>query len=381
MALKKFLVCPDTFKEALPAREVASAIALGIQKVSPNAKITELPLADGGEGSLEAFRNLKDAEVIYLKTLDALGREIPSYYLIWKKDTALIELAQSAGLEKLSVVERNPLKTSTFGVGVQMEDAFKKGLKKFILFVGGSATNDGGAGLLEALGVEFFNPKDKKISPTGGKLEQICRISTEKLPVSWRDCQVSIACDVKNPLLGQRGASLVYAPQKGATADMAERLERNMRHWADLLKTYRPDFNAQLPGFGAAGGIASGLNFFLQADICSGFETIAGLIGLEKAIAASDVIFTGEGSVDGQTLEGKTPFGVAQIALKHRKPVVCLCGIRGKGYESLYAEGVTAVFSIVNGAMTLENALTQTPQLLTDTAENVVRLLHLKPKI
>lgn len=378
MAFKKFLVCPDTFKDALSAREVVHAIVVGIRRVSPDAEIIELPLADGGEGSLEAFKKLPGIETKILSAQDALGREIQSQYLILNQKTALIELAQTAGLEKLTFNERNPLKTSTYGVGQQMRHALQNGLRHFVLFVGGSATNDGGAGLLQALGVAFFDVEGNKIAVKGGNLGKIHRVDKENLSAAWLDCQIEIACDVQNPLLGNRGASRVYAPQKGADSDTVDQLELNMQHWAAFLTAINPAFNPQLPGLGAAGGIATGLSVFLNAQLHSGFGLVAELVGLEKAIAASDVIFTGEGSVDGQTLEGKTPYGVAKIAQKYQKPVLCLCGIRGKGYESLYAEGVTAVFSIVNGAMTLESALTHTATLIAETTENAVRLLQIK---
>lgn len=378
MGFIKFLVCPDSFKDALPASQVARAIAAGILKASPDAEIYELPLADGGEGSLEAFQKLKGVEAIPLQAQDALHRKMHSHYLVLNEKTALIELAQTAGLEKLTFEERNPLNTSTYGVGQQMAHARQRGLGHFVLFVGGSATNDGGAGLLEALGVGFFDSSGRKLKVNGGNLEKIHRLNLQNLTSIWRGCRIEIACDVQNPLLGSRGASQVYAPQKGANPEMVTQLEINMQHWADILISENPDFDPQLPGMGAAGGIAASLCAFLNAKLSSGFGTVAKLVNLEKAITESDIIFTGEGSVDGQTLEGKAPLGVAKLALKHSKPVVCLCGRKGSGYAALYPQGITAVFSIVNRAMPLGEALAETSTLLSQTAEDVVRLLKSK---
>lgn len=370
----QFLVCPDSFKDALPANRVADAISEAVKKVLPEAKIKKIPLADGGEGSLEALSVLSDTELIRHRAQDALHRETDCHYLIQNQQKALIELAQTAGLEKLAPGERNPLKTSTYGVGMQMAHARAKGVKNFVLFVGGSATNDGGAGLLQALGVDFYDKNGNGIKITGETLHKIARIDVRKLMKNWHNCRIEIASDVTNPLLGANGATYTYAVQKGAaTADLTQ-LEAGLQHWSDFLSLQNPKFNPQTPGMGAAGGVAAGLSNFLEVTHASGFTTIAQLTDLEKHLIKADLIFTGEGSVDGQTLSGKTPLGVAGLAKKHHKPLVCLCGKKGDDLDALYESGITALFSITDRAMNLTEALNETPILLSKTTEDVLRL-------
>jgi glycerate kinase len=373
----QFLIATDSFKDALSAQKACDAIEKGIRQVHPQAGVTKKPMADGGEGTLDVIATSENAQSLAVQTVDPLGRGIEAAYVILNQNEAFIELARASGLELLSPGERNPLKTNTFGTGTLMLDAFEKGIRKFTLGIGGSATNDMGSGLLQAMGFQFLDDQHKVFSPNGGNLNRVCHIDNSAVHPDWYQCEIRIACDVNNPLLGKHGATYTYGEQKGASPEMLKQLEQNLTHYAKQLQKIKPDLDVQQPGFGAAGGVAVGLSTFFRVQLQSGFECLANLVDLESAIRQADYVFTGEGSIDAQTLSGKTPFGVAQMAKKHNKPVICLCGRKGAGYEKLYKHGVTAVFSILDEVTTLDKALSRTEDLLEDTTINVVRLLAL----
>ncbi|MBU2525189.1 MAG: glycerate kinase [Bacteroidetes bacterium] len=373
----QFLVASDSFKDALTAYKACVAIEKGIRHVYPHAEVIKKPMADGGEGTLDVIATFENTESLVVHTVDPLGRPIRATYFILNQKEAFIELARASGLELLLASERNPLLTSTFGTGKLMSDAFEKGIRKFTLAIGGSATNDMGSGLLQAIGFRFFDKKHQELSPNGGNLNRIVRIDDSAVHPDWYLCEFNIACDVNNPLLGENGATHTYGKQKGASPSALKKLERNLAHFAEVLQTINSKLDVQQPGFGAAGGVAVGLSTFFKVQLQSGFACLANWVDLESAIRKADYVFTGEGSIDAQTLAGKTPFGVAQMAKKHNKPVICLCGRKGKGYQKLYNHGVTAVFSILDEVTSLDKALLRTEELIEDTTINVLRLLTL----
>ena len=306
--------------------------------------------------------------------LDPLGREIDSFFGILPDNSAVIEMAAASGLNLLGDDERNPMKTTTYGTGQLIKEALDYGCKRIIIGIGGSATNDGGVGMAQALGVSFLDEEGNQIAFGGGELSKISKIDVSLLDPRIKDTVITIASDVKNPLCGPNGASAVYGPQKGATPEMVETLDRNLKH---LAKTIHEQLNIDIlnvPGSGAAGGLGAGLMAFLGAKFCLGIKLVTELARLEEKIQRADLVVTGEGSTDYQTLFGKVPHGIADIAKKYSKPVICISGSLGKGYEQLYNEGIDAFFSIVNRPMSLEEAMNNAEVLLEQTAKNVIKV-------
>lgn len=370
----KILIAPDSFKECLPAKEVAKHIEIGVKKACPNANTTCLPIADGGEGSIEAILDFIKGKIIKTITNDPLNRKIESRFALSKdKKIAVIEVADIIGLNLLKKHERNPLTTSTYGVGKVIKEVLNYKCKEIIIAIGGTATNDCGAGMLSALGIKFYNKNNEVITfLNGGNLIQINRIDTSKLIPELIDIKITVACDVKNPLTGVNGTSLVYAPQKGADVTNTLLLDNNLKYFAKLIKQYLHKEVEKIPYAGAAGGLGAGLFAFLNAELYSGFEVISKTINLENTIKNSDLIITGEGKIDGQTLFGKTPFGVAQLAKKHNKPLIALCGTLGKDTDILYQYGFHLLLPIKTTSMPLSDAIKNAPSLLEQGAEKAV---------
>lgn len=371
------LLAPDSFKDSLTATEVCDSMRKGILKVNPGATIVSLPMADGGEGTLEALTAVTKGKIIFSTTFDPLMRSIESRYaILGDGETAVIELAQASGLELLKPEERNPMLTNTFGTGILILEAFNQGCRKFIICIGGSATHDVGTGILAALGIKFYDKSGNDLIPTGGNLGTITQVEQSSDFDKFSNCEFQIACDVTNPLLGVQGAAEVFSRQKGATEAQVLALEENTKSFSVLLKSQIGRDVSTLAGAGAAGGVGAGLCAFMQAKLESGFEIVARTVELEKAIRKADLIFTGEGKVDFQTQFGKTPFGVAQLAKKYEKPVFCLAGSVGEGADALYEHGVTALYSIVNQPMPLEEAIKRAPELIEQAVENIMRSMR-----
>ena len=369
----KIVIAPDSFKECLSARQVASNIALGIRKIAPNAEIYEIPISDGGEGVLEALINGVGGRRISVSVMDPLMRLIQAEYGILKDGkTAVIEMAKASGLELLKEPEKNPLITTTFGTGQLIKDALDKGCNKIIIGIGGSATNDGGVGMVRALGAKFLDDQGEEILEGGGSLGGLTTIDLSNFDDRIQNCELIVACDVSNPLSGANGASMVYGGQKGGSMEDLEFLDRNLAHYATKIKATIGIDVAQIPGAGAAGGTGAGLLAFLKGQLVNGIELILQIIKIEEFIKQADLVFTGEGKIDGQTLHGKTISGIAAMAKKHEVPVIVLTGKIGEGIDEIYNIGVSAVFSIVNQPMELKVAIDQAPVLIQDCTKNIM---------
>lgn len=373
----QLLVVPDSFKESLSAKEVADAIARGIHSVDPEITVKQLPFSDGGEGALDLLQNLFEGELVTTSTIDAMGRSIKApYFRFADRKAAWIELSQASGLAQIEVDQRNPMLASTYGTGLQIRHALDHGAEEIYLGIGGSATNDGGTGILSALGGLFSDAEGEMLLPGGGFLTELDHIDVEAIP----QFQLKVACDVNNPLLGKQGATAVYGPQKGVTPEMEPPLEAGLTNFSKHIELLTQKSVAEVPGAGAAGGCAAGLHGLLGAELVSGFELLAELSQLEEQIAASDLIITAEGRIDGQSLEGKLPVGVAKLAKKHDKPVVVLAGSIGEHLDPLYALGIDAVFSIQSKPCTLEESISNASELLESTAQRVFKLYQTAKK-
>lgn len=373
----RIVVAPDSFKENLLAVEVAKAISAGIERVIPDAEIISIPVADGGEGSVEALITATGGKIIPTSSVDALNRPIQSFYgVLGDGRTAVIEMAAASGLELLSPEERNPLITSTFGTGLLLKAALEAGFSEIILAIGGSATNDGGAGLAQALGFGLQDKNGNPIDSGGGFLGELHLIDRHQVHPLLQNVRITIACDVQNPLLGPSGATRVYGRQKGATPEMIEILEKNMKHFARVLqKEFGVNF-ADMPGAGAAGGLGAGLMAFCNARITSGFGLISQLTGLEEHITKASIVYTAEGKIDPQTLLGKTISGVAQLAKLHQVPVIALSGKIEGDMTELYKQGVTSVFAIGDRPMNLAESKSEARDLIASAAERTMRLVE-----
>ena len=370
------VIAPDSFKECLTATEVAKNVAKGIVKVVPEAEISCIPISDGGEGLLDSLVLPFEGKIYSVTVKDPLQRNVNSEYGILKDgSTAVIEMAKASGLELLKEEEKNPLITTTYGTGQLIKHALDKGCRKLIIGLGGSATNDGGVGMLKALGIKFLNKKGIELSEGGGFLNELESINTTEFDSRLKDCEVVVACDVSNPLTGMNGASFVYGEQKGGNAKQLKILDENLKRYAKLVsKIVEKDIDT-IPGAGAAGGTGAGLLAFLDAKLVNGIELILETLQLEKYIKNADLVITGEGKIDQQTLNGKTIAGIAKMAKKHKVPVIVITGKIGEGIEEIYENGVNAIYSIVNQPMDLDTALKTADVLIENCSENIMRTI------
>ncbi|GGG01456.1 glycerate kinase [Paenibacillus abyssi] len=375
----KIVIAPDSFKGSLSAKEVGLAIEKGIHRATNESVTIVIPMADGGEGTVECLVDATNGQFIEAVVKDPLGRDRKSGFgILGDGTTCVIEMAMSSGLYLIEETERNPLHTTTYGFGQLIRAGLDQGCRHFILGLGGSATNDGGAGMLQALGAKLLDKEGHPIGFGGGALDKLAEIRLDGLDPRIAESRFIIACDVDNPFVGPSGASAVFGPQKGATPEMVRQLDLNLRHFADLIAQTRGIAVHDLPGTGAAGGLSGGLLAFMDAQLDSGLSIVAKVTELEAAVKDADLVITGEGQVDFQTARGKTPCGVAQIAQKHEVPVVVLAGSIGHGIESLYEHGVSAVLSIVNRPMPLHEAMGRTAELLEQAAEQIMRIYAIR---
>lgn len=369
----KILVAPDSFKGSLSSKEVLEAISEGIRR-AVNAEIVGVPIADGGEGTVDALIASLGGRIVDVDVVGPLGNVVKSFFGILNDGTAVIEMAASSGLSLLPDNMKNPLITTTYGVGQLIKEALDKGCRKFIVGLGGSATNDGGAGMVQALGVKLLDEDGNDIPYGGGNLYKLKKVDISSIDKRVYESSFIAASDVVNPLCGENGASAVYGPQKGATKEMVKILDNNLRHYASVVKeTLGKDFK-DVPGAGAAGGLGFSLIAFLNAKIRSGIDIVMEASNIDEKIKLCDIVITGEGNTDFQTAFGKAPAGIARIAKKYGKPVLILSGGLGKNYKDLYDVGVTSMFSIVDKPMTLQEAMINAKKLISDRAEDIIRL-------
>lgn len=370
----KILIAPDSFKGSLSAKEAADSIEKGIKKVDKEIQTVKVPMADGGEGTVESLVDATGGRIHKVYVYDPLMREIESFFgILGDGETAVIEMAAASGLTLLSRDEWNPLLTNTYGTGQLILAALNMGCKKMIIGLGGSATNDGGAGMAAALGVMFFDSKGENIMPNGGNLKHIHDIDISGLDARIKDVSIELACDVENPLTGPEGASYIFGPQKGADRKMVEELDKGLHNYGLLLEKSLNKKLLDLPGAGAAGGLGTGLVGFLDAKLMKGIDIVMGITKLEEKMNGVNIVITGEGMMDYQTVFGKTPYGVAKLANKYKIPVIALTGAIGKGAEILYEEGFNSIFSIIDKPMTLEEAIQNSRTLVENAAERIIR--------
>lgn len=375
----KIVIAPDSFKESLSALEVARAIEAGFRSVFPEACIVCVPVADGGEGTLDAMLAATAGTRLAITVRGPLGTPVTaSYGISGDGTTAVIEMAAASGLMLVPSAERNPLITSSYGTGELIRAALDAGARHLILGIGGSATNDAGAGMLQALGARLVDAEGAELPPGGGALSRLARIDRSGLDPRLATCRIEVACDVDNPLTGPRGASAVFGPQKGATPAMVAQLDANLRHFADII---RRDLGAEvdgLPGAGAAGGMGAALIAFLGAALQPGVDIVTRAVDLEAQLVDADLVITGEGRIDSQTPHGKTPIGVARLAKRHGKPVIGIAGCLGKDVDVVYAHGIDAVFSTVVRPCTLAEALAEAAANVEQTARNIAMALRIR---
>ena len=368
------LAAPDSFKGSLSAARAALALAEGALRASPGEEVLQVPLADGGEGTVEAFLAALGGKKVPARVKGPLGNEVDAFFgLLEDGDTAVVEMAAASGLPLVPPEKRDIMKASTFGTGLLIRAALEAGARKILVGLGGSATCDGGAGMAQALGFSLLDKEGKELPPGGGSLVRLAALDPSAKHPALEEARFLAACDVTNPLLGPRGAAAVFAPQKGAGPGEVEILERGLRRLAEVLKDRLGRDVAEFPGAGAAGGLGAGLAGFLGASLEPGFELVARALGLEEKITKARLVLTGEGRLDGQTSMGKAPLGVVRLCRRHEVPVIALAGELGPGYRHLFEEGLTSAFSICPGPVSLEKAMEEGEALLADAAERAVR--------
>ncbi len=377
--LLKVLIAPDKFKGSLSAPDVASAIARGLRSVSADLQIDEAPMADGGEGTVEALVSATTGQLIKCRVQGPLGDPVQAVLgLLGSGKTAVIEMAAASGLVLLEPDRRNPLHASTFGTGELVLAALDAGVRKIILGIGGSATNDGGAGLARALGYRLLNEQGDDLEPGGGQLDRLARIDATHRDPRLDRVEIAVACDVNNPLTGPRGASRIFGPQKfppnrPPSPETIDQLDRNLAHLAEIIKRDLGVDVASIPGSGAAGGLGGGLVAFAGGHLEPGINLVIDAVKLADRLKDVDLCLTGEGRLDGQTASGKTAVGVARLAHQCGVPTIALAGSIGEGAEDVRNEGISAYFSICEAPMTLDDAMKQAPRLLERASEQALR--------
>jgi len=370
----KVVIAPQGFKGNLTALEVGQAMEKGIRKVVPDAETIIKPMADGGEGTVQALVDALGGKIIATEVTDPIGGRVVAQWGLLKDRTAVIEMAAASGLPLVPKAKRNPLVTTTYGTGELIKTALDYDCRKLIIGIGGSATNDGGAGMLQALGVRLLDARGKELPFGGGALVRLEHIDISGMDPRLKDFEVILACDVNNPLCGPSGASAVYGPQKGATPELVKQLDAALAHYADVIKKdLNIDFR-EVPGAGAAGGLGMGLMVFLKAKMIPGIDVVIEATKLVDVLKDADLVFTGEGRIDFQSVCGKVPTGVALNAKKFGIPVIALVGEMGKDYQLVYEQGIDAILTIAPGPITLEESMKEAEKLVINATENATRL-------
>ncbi|MGK8946984.1 glycerate kinase [Haemophilus influenzae] len=375
----KFVIAPDSFKESLTALEVATAIETGFKRVFPDADYVKLPMADGGEGTVQSLVDATQGKLIECEVTAPLGDKVKSFFgLSGDGKTAIIEMAAASGLHLVPPEKRNPLLTTSYGTGELIKLALDLGVESFILGIGGSATNDGGVGMLQALGMQCLDSQDKPIGFGGAELANIVKIDVQQLDPRLQQVHIEVACDVNNPLCGECGASAIFGPQKGATPEMVKQLDAALSHFAEIAER---DCGKQIrdqAGAGAAGGMGGGLLLLPSVQLKAGIQIVLDRLHLIDYVKDADVVITGEGRIDAQSIMGKTPIGVARTAKQFNKPVIAIAGCLREDYDVVFDHGIDVVFPIIHQLGDLSDILKQGEQNLISTAQNVARVLAFK---
>lgn len=369
------LIAVDSFKGSLSSQKAGEAITDGIQRVFPDATTQVIPMADGGEGTVEAIVQATKGQIQITKVTSPIGDSVEAHFGLLPDGTVVIEMAAASGLPLVPKERRNPLNTTTRGTGELILKALDLGAKQIVIGIGGSATNDGGAGMAQALGIKLLDQEGRELEPGGGALGNLDKIDMSKVDPRLKETKIIVMCDVDNPLCGPHGASAVYGPQKGATPEMVNLLDANLAHFAQKIKEQLGLDIIGIPGAGAAGGLGAGLIAFTGAELKTGVEAILDTVRFDELLENADIIITGEGRIDAQSLFGKVPMGVAKRAFKYGKPTMAIVGSIGPGSETLYEYGLSTILSIANGPISLEEAMKNAYSLTQDTAERGFRLL------
>ncbi|MBM7343651.1 glycerate kinase [Pantoea coffeiphila] len=372
----KIVIAPDSYKESLSALDVASQIEKGFREIFPHAHYVKLPVADGGEGTVEAMVAATGGKIIPLRVTGPLGNPVDAFYgLSGDGCCAIIEMAAASGLEQVPPASRDVLRATSWGTGELIRHALDSGIEHLIIGIGGSATNDGGAGMVQALGAKLLNHQGEEIGPGGAALAQLANIDVSGLDPRIARCRIEVACDVTNPLTGEQGASAVFGPQKGATPQQVRQLDAALAHFAAIIQRDLAVDVLNVPGGGAAGGMGAGLYAFCQATLRPGIEIVTDALGLDELVRDATLVITGEGRIDSQTIHGKVPVGVARIAKRYNKPVIAIAGSLTSDVGVVHQHGLDAVFSVIYRICSLEEALQEAAENVRLTARNVAATL------
>ncbi len=375
--ISKVVIASDSFKGSLTSLQVAEAAGRGVRDVCPDTEVVCVNVADGGEGTVEAVVSALGGEQVDVMVNDSLGRPVKAEYgLLDGGKAAVIEMAQASGLTLLSEDERNPLRTSTYGTGEMIADALRRGCRKIFMGIGGSATNDGGMGMLAALGYRFYGAEGELLDPCGEAIEKVMMVNSENVPSELKEVEFVVACDVDNPFYGPKGAACVFAPQKGADSVMVEELDWGLRHFAAVIHDFTGIDVSCIPGAGAAGGLGGALKAFLGAEMIPGIEMVLDAIKFDEIIENADLVITGEGRIDFQTASGKTPAGVLKRAKKHGIPVIAIGGSVHMCPE-VETLGFAVIESITTEGTPLEIAMN--PSVAMENIRNTVRKILIQP--
>ena len=370
----KIVVAPDSFKGSLTAIEVSDAIEKGIREVFPEAEIIKIPMADGGDGTVQCLVNATGGKILEEKVIGPLGNEVWAFYgILGDRKTAIVEMAAASGLTLVPEGKRNPLITTTYGTGQLIKAALNQGCRKMIIGIGGSATNDGGAGMVQALGTKLLDKDGEEIGFGGGELKKIVKIDISCMDKRLSDIKVLVASDVNNPLCGPQGASRIYGPQKGATPEIIEELDESLAYFAELIKRDLHKDIKDIPGAGAAGGLGASLIAFLNAEFRPGIEIMIEAVKLEQAIKDADLVITGEGKIDSQTIYGKAPIGVAKIAKKYNVPVVAVAAIIEEDSRIFQSYGIDTLIKVSEPPMRLSEIKTKKIWLIKKSIKQFLR--------
>ncbi|MCH1928957.1 glycerate kinase [Shewanella sp. A25] len=383
----KIVIAPDSFKESLTALDVANAIEHGLKQVIPECDIVKVPVADGGEGTVQSMVDATNGTLVSLDVIGPLGVKVQAQYGILGPNApqsasnqgpiAVIEMASASGLHHVPRDKRNPLITTSYGTGQMICDALNRGIKHIILGLGGSATNDGGAGMVQALDILLLDSQGKSLPPGGAALSNLAKIDLSQAHPLLKECRFEVACDVDNPLCGERGASAIFGPQKGATPEMINSLDAALGHFADILSQNDIADHRHQAGAGAAGGMGFGVMAFFNAELKPGIEIVMQTVGLKEKLQGADLVITGEGRIDGQTVFGKTPMGVLKQAQLQHIPTIGIAGCLGDNANAVLEHGMSAIFPIIPALSPLDDVLANAKVNLSNTARNIAALLRL----